>query len=1034
MGVAEASNHRTVRLSSMSIDTLQPATYESDPASDIRLVQFDRPLTRSEQVHLESSVERIFTYLPDFTYLVRTCSDPNCGLTSGSPNLQSAELGAVWTGPYLARYKLSPEITDASSESDRVHSVLLHLFPDIDLDRAVDAIETITGDSAVGSTANDRFSRVRILLTESQIAQHRSLLSELAGVFWIEREARRTLLNDTTIWVGQSSLNGGASTPIFDNGLFGEGEIVAVLDTGIDADSCYFRDSVEGLPPTNCLGATTINPNHRKILGVDFLWDSDCNGGISATEWDNQGHGTHVAGTVAGDDPNPAGGHNLLDGMAPAAKLIIQDGGFGTDDCADLPGLGCSVIDLTPIFQQTYDQGARIHTNSWGDEENDPTYGEYTAASQDVDQFMWDHPDFLLLFAAGNNGGASHTVDSPSTAKSSISVGSTLRAQAAGSLSGFSSKGPTLDGRIKPELTVPGSNILSASNNGSVTSPSCEVVSNSGTSMATPGAAGFAALVREYFVKGFYPSGSAVPGDAMNPSAALVKAALVNSSTQMASEGEIPNDRQGWGRVFLDSTLHFAGESRKLWIEDDKVGFLNGASGTSLTYDLVVESSDEPFEVTLNWTDFPSVPAAGTHLVNDLDLVLTGPSGTFRGNVFSGGFSASGGSADRLNTLENIALQSPVPGTYTVTVEAFNIPSGTSQPFAVVASGRVSPCSAAGSAKAVPGTGQLILQTGDGDSFLDNCEAARLEFSILNQNIAAATNVRIVGVSSPSHPDTVFSNPTWSSASVPSCSLDETPFIDIVSASSLQPGGTLQIQVEVTTDEAAPETAVTLFEVATTEQDLVTVANLTYEFESDLEGWTVASGEFGRDSVLGGAGGSSFYLQSSANLGDQCDLVVSPEIHLTPTSTLSLETHYEIESGPPWYDRANLSILDSGAPAAVVEPSSGRPYDVEDNSPNGPCGTVNEAGWSGDQSSWGLSQFDSQALDAVNHAGSAIQFQVEYATDGGLHLGGFRFDRFSLTDVQVPSPDAQSNVCSIHQIFSDGFESGDTTLWSSTSP
>ena len=70
-----------------------------------------------------------------------------------------------------------------------------------------------------------------------------------------------------------------------------------------------------------------------------------------------------MAGTIAGDNfANPIV-HDTGDGMAPAAKLVVQDAGFLTDNCGDLPGIGCPVVDLKPIFQQAFTQGARIHTN-----------------------------------------------------------------------------------------------------------------------------------------------------------------------------------------------------------------------------------------------------------------------------------------------------------------------------------------------------------------------------------------------------------------------------------------------------------------------------------------------------------------------------------------------------------------------------------------------------------------------------------------------------------------------------------------------
>src|SRR4029077_12461403 len=109
-------------------------------------------------------------------------------------------------------------------------------------------------------------------------------------------------------------------------------------------------------------------------------------------------------GTVAGDDFAHLLLHDPGDGMAPGARLVIQDAGFRIDRCGDLPGIGCPVVDLNPIFQQAYDQGARLHTNSWGDNEDAPVQNNKSATSQDVDEFMWNHKDSLVFFAAGNSG------------------------------------------------------------------------------------------------------------------------------------------------------------------------------------------------------------------------------------------------------------------------------------------------------------------------------------------------------------------------------------------------------------------------------------------------------------------------------------------------------------------------------------------------------------------------------------------------------------------------------------------------------
>src|SRR4029077_8542160 len=124
----------------------------------------------------------------------------------------------------------------------------------------------------------------------------------------------------------------------------------------------------------------------------------------------------------------------------------------------------------------------------------------------------------------------------------------------ADAMASFSSCGPTDDGRLKPDLTLPGEAIVSAFNDGNVAREDCAFTSMSGTSMATPAAAGFAALVRQYFTDGWHPSGAARQSftdgwhpaaaaraeDGFRPSAALVKATLLNSAVSMEQANPIP--------------------------------------------------------------------------------------------------------------------------------------------------------------------------------------------------------------------------------------------------------------------------------------------------------------------------------------------------------------------------------------------------------------------------------------------------------------------------------------------------------------
>ncbi|HEX3765559.1 MAG TPA: S8 family serine peptidase [Kofleriaceae bacterium] len=646
------------------------------------LVKFPGPVT-AEQLAALSATAQIYTYLPHDTFVVR----PRAGLAAARAT------GASWTGAYLPEYKISPAVDalaqQAQLASAETRTVMVTAFPDADLAAVTAAATGLAGVTVVGSDRGARFSRVRLRVAGASLSDATAALAALADVFWIDVEGRRELLNDTTVWVAQSGLNAGMTTPIFDHGIHGEGQVVGYIDTGIDADSCYFRDATRGLPAMNvCNAGTTVDPGQRKVLAADFLDPSECAGGIAANEWDTQNHGSHVAGTIAGDNLASPILHDPGDGMAPGAKLIVQDAGFLTDDCGDLPGIGCPVVDLKPFFAQAYAQGARIHTNSWGDNENAFVQNNYSAACQDVDEFMFSHPDFLILFAAGNSGPRGASVGSPSTNKNGLSVGATQRGTLADSMARFSSCGPAADGRFKPDLTMPGQNIVSARNDRNIASNNCNEITMSGTSMASPGAAGMAALVRQYYTDGYYPSGAPVAGHGFAPSAALVKATLLNSTQQMAGSGAgpLPDACQGWGRVLLENALYFTGQARRLVATDDP-GFPQGGAGQQRTFTVQVEAG-ESLRATLGWTDFPSTPAASVNLENDLDLEVTGPSGTFLGNVFAGGQSATGGSADRINNVEQVLLAAPAPGIYTITVRAFNVPSS-AQPFALVISGGI---------------------------------------------------------------------------------------------------------------------------------------------------------------------------------------------------------------------------------------------------------------------------------------------------------------------------------------------------------
>jgi hypothetical protein len=620
---------------------------------------------------------------------------------------------------------LSPRALDPSGERREI-PFLLHLLPGAEERPVVDLL-VAEGLPVIGVGREGDRGRVATAIPRGEAQQLLSRLSRLPGLLFAEPVRRISLANDRSVGTVQSGVQGFSSavTPVWNEGLHGEGQVVGEIDTGIDADSCWFRDPSLGLPPTNGWAAgsgyeTEVDPSQRKLIACDFLFSCDqfpvsagCDDPSNPLAWDDHGHGTHVAGNLAGDDfANPVT-HDTADGIAPAAKLVVQDAGYSADDCADLPGIGCPVTSLVPLFGQAWQQGVRIHNDSWGDNENAAAPGQsnYSARARDVDSFVWSHPEMLIVFAAGNGGSGSvdFSVGSPATCKNGIAVGSTRRT-ATGSdenISSFSARGWSGDGRIKPDLMAPGCN-GSAGGNLSVASPSCASDSGCGTSYASPTLAGAAALVRQYFTEGFWPGGVRNPAGGFPPSAALLKALLIASAVPMTgfdnsgmgSISPIPSNEQGWGRVKLDGALAFgSAPARKLYVDDHRIGLTTGSAGP-FSYALSGVSTGEPLKVVLVWSDYPgevdsppSAPSIGNpagwsapRLVNDLDLVVAGPSGTYRGNVFSAGSSTTGGSADARNNVEVVLLPFPSAGDWTISVQSSNVVQG-GQEFALVVTG-----------------------------------------------------------------------------------------------------------------------------------------------------------------------------------------------------------------------------------------------------------------------------------------------------------------------------------------------------------
>ncbi len=492
----------------------------------------------------------------------------------------------------------------------------------------------------------------------------------------------------------QSGPNG-STTPLYDHGLHGEGQIIGLLDTGVDWDTCFFVEPDGSRPPINTrLDSNNVDLTRRKIVAYDLLYSCDqypnatgCDDG--SNPHDKQGHGTHAAASAVGDRATPVA-HDYGDAIATAAKLIVQDAGFiGGDNCSQRPGIGCPV-NLTPILDQAYRQGARIHSNSWGDRQGvpaplNPPTANYPQSARDVDAFVWSHPDMLVVFNTGNLGSAGtappSSLSAPGSAKNTLQVGGTRDANhyADDALSSFTLFGPTRDGRIKPDIVGP-AYVLAGDAKVISGGQTCGLTFQGGTSWASPSIAGAAALIRQYYTDGYYPTGVPTPSNRMIPTAALLKATIIAAarrvpyitvSNRQVDTKPVPSNEQGFGFPVLDDALYFPGDAAKLRVED--VPLSSGlVEGQTATLPITVRPGT-PFKAVLVWTDPPGVP-----LVNDLDLRVTDPAGaTFFGN----------GQPDHVNNVEAVSIAAPLAGAYTISVSATHLGLGPRQSYALVVTG-----------------------------------------------------------------------------------------------------------------------------------------------------------------------------------------------------------------------------------------------------------------------------------------------------------------------------------------------------------
>jgi len=605
-------------------------------ATERHIVTLAEPLTEEQRTAIEAAGARLVEYLPDNAFVADLSRTTTAQLTA---------LNFI-RGVYMPQpaWKIDPELGQrqyvsadrvALSQAGKVQAVIT-LYPGVDGATTEAALRTM-GDVALTNLGSD--GRANAYAVTMPLARATDVAA-LPGVQIIEDSPEYSLRNSTVRWIVQSNLAN--NTPLWNKGLHGEDQIVGHIDGGIDINHCSFKDNAN----------TNPGPSHRKLLA----WE----GGTGLPPAD--GHGTHTAGSLAGDVVTTGSAR----GIAYAAKLV-----------AKYYPLDGSQTTFYNMFDLHRSLGAFVHSNSWG---TDAT-NAYDFACRGIDSFSFTNDDNLLVFSVSNSG----LVRNPENAKNVLAVSATGDTPIQNFWCGGGT-GPTIDGRRRPEIMAPGCNIQSAAA-GTI----CSVVQETGTSMATPAVSAIATLARQYFTSGFYPSGVATPADAFTPSGPLLKAVCINSAVDVTNIAGYPSTQEGWGRILADNSFYFAGDTRRLVIKDVRnagTGALTSGSSADLRFR--VRSAAEPLKVTLVWHDAPASAFTSSAAVNNLDLRVDAPAASYLGNVFSGGESTTGGVPDAINNVEQVIIASPALGVWDAAVLGTNIPTGP-QGYAVVITGDVEP-------------------------------------------------------------------------------------------------------------------------------------------------------------------------------------------------------------------------------------------------------------------------------------------------------------------------------------------------------
>lgn len=351
-------------------------------------------------------------------------------------------------------------------------------------------------------------------------------------------------------------------------------------------------------------------------------------------------HGDHCGGIIAGaGNLDPKGRGNA----------------FGVDMMVyDYPN------NLYDAPNQYNTPGVKITSSSYSNGCN----AGYTTFSQTLDQQTRQNASLIHVFSAGNSGtsncsygagsGWGNITGGHKVGKNVIATGNLTYVDV---IAGSSSRGPAHDGRIKPEICAVGTSVYSTQEN-------YNYANLTGTSMACPGISG--TLAQLYQAYKALNSGN-------NPDAGLMKALIMNTADDLGNPG--PDYIHGYGRVNARRAVEVLEKNQYL---------SNTVTNTqNRTHNITVPAGTGKLFVMVYWSDYEASPGVSKALVNDIDMTVTAPTSTVympwvlnpTPNATALNSNATR-KVDTLNNAEQVTIDNPAAGTYTITVKGTSIPQG----------------------------------------------------------------------------------------------------------------------------------------------------------------------------------------------------------------------------------------------------------------------------------------------------------------------------------------------------------------------